>query len=179
MNPFVNAENFSDEQLMEKYQQGDYMAFEALYLRHESTVYSYLDKRMADSSAKDEVFQNTFLKLHKCKHLYNSKHLFIKWLYTITRSELLDFVKKKRIRTIEFDETLYKTSDEVSKVELDLNDYKNLSEKERDAISLKYLSDKDYDEISKELNTSTSNARKLISRGLKKIRSKFKGGSNE
>jgi len=178
MNPFVDAEDLSDEQLMEKYQQGDYMAFEALYLRHESTVFTYLNKRMVDSSAKEEVFQNIFLKLHKCKHLYNSKHLFIKWLYTISRSELLDFFKKKNMKTIEFDEALYHSS-EPEKPEIDLNEYKFLSNKEKEAISLKYFSDEDYDVISKKLNTSSSNARKLISRGLKKIRLKFEGGSRE
>ncbi|OUR99694.1 hypothetical protein A9Q84_01325 [Halobacteriovorax marinus] len=178
MNPFVDAEEFSDEQLMEKYQQGDYMAFEALYLRHESTVFTYLNKRMADSSAKEEIFQNIFLKLHKCKHLYNSEHLFIKWLYTISRSELLDFCKKKKMKTIEFDESLYQDS-QTPKAEINLEDYKNLSDKEREAISLKYLSDEDYETISKKLNTSTSNARKLISRGLKKIRIKMTGGTDE
>lgn len=178
MNPFFKAQSTTDEQLMEKYQQGDYMAFEALYFRHEKTVFSYLSKRLQDENARSEVFQNIFMKFHKSKDLYNSDHAFLKWLYTISRSELYDFCKKKKLETIPFDETLF-TPEEPKESDLDISDYKNLSDSEKKAIELRFYSDHDYSEISKLLDTSQSNARKLVSRGLKKIKKKMMGGSNE
>jgi RNA polymerase sigma factor (sigma-70 family) len=175
MNPFLNAHSISDEQLMEKYQAGDYMAFEALYLRHESRVMSYLAKRLRDQESRDEVFQNTFLKLHRKKNQYSSKFAFVKWLYTISRSELLDFCKVKKLETISFEENIYQAHEKEETL-LDLDDYSELSEKEKYALKLKYFSNKDYEEISQELNTTQNNSRKLISRGIGKLKLALLGG---
>ena len=178
MNPYVSANSITDEQLMEKYQKGEYMAFEALYYRHKNTVFTYLCKRLHDENSRDEVFQNIFMKFHKSKELYDSKYVFLKWLYTISRSELYDFCKKKKVQMLQFDETLYRVDDEVES-QFDLDEFKNLSENEREAIKLKYYSDFDYDEISQKLSISQSNARKIISRGISKIRMKLAGDKNE
>ncbi|MFT6631193.1 MAG: RNA polymerase sigma-70 factor (ECF subfamily) [Bacteriovoracaceae bacterium] len=182
MNPLLNADSLTDEQLMVKYQQGDYMAFEALYYRHEKTVFTYLSKRLRDSHAREEVFQNIFLKFHRSRDLYSNKFLFIKWLYTVSRSELYDYCKKKKIITIPLEETLVQTEIEQEgpfQELLDLDEIAKLSKNEKEAIKLRYYSDKDFEEISKALSTSQSNARKLVSRGIKKIKLSLKGGLNE
>ncbi len=106
MDPFINAHNFTDEQLMEEYIKGDHMAFEALYVRYQKTVFSYLRKRLPDEQSQGEVFQNTFLKLHRNRDRYQSKYPFIKWLYTIARSELLDFCKLKKLDTVPFEDDI-------------------------------------------------------------------------
>lgn len=177
MNPFVTDLEITDEQLMEKYKQGNYMAFEALYYRHKDTVYSYLVKRLSDPESRNEVFQNIFLKFHKFKNRYDSKHLFLKWIYTISRSELYDYCKKKKLNAIPLDET--KLSDEVNnESELDIEQVKSLTQNEMKAIKLKFYSEQDYQEISETLGTTQVNARKLVSRGLGKIRAKLLGGQN-
>lgn len=171
------AQNYSgltDVALMMMYQDGDHMAFSILYERHKSKVYSYLEKRLHDKSHLDDLHQRVFVKFHKSRHLYNKKYEVLPWLYTITRSELLDFFKKRKIETVEFNENLF--SDEVDEDSIiDLQNEKSLSEKEKVAIENRYLKDKDFAEISNLLETSQSNVRKIISRGLKKLRIKYKG----
>ncbi len=167
----------TDEELMEMYQNDDFAAFETLYSRHEKTVFSYLSKRLKNNDSIEEVFQNTFLKFHKVRKQYNKKYLLMQWLYTITRSELYDYCKKKRIHfePLTEDHTKHLVNEELSNNNLpDLAKIKSLNEKERSALDLRYFSDKEFKEISQLLNTSPVNARKLVSRGIKKIQLAFK-----
>ncbi len=174
MNPFSELE---DEQLMQKYQAGDAMAFEVLYSRHEGKVYSYLASRLNNDSHKiDEVFQNVFMKMHKSRANYNPDFLFLKWLYTICRSELLDFLKAKKMKTQVWDETMFAFHQEESNIDLDIEAVKSLNDNEKKALTLKYYSDHDYEEISKALNTTQANARKIVSRGIAKLKKKLVGG---
>lgn len=179
MNPFLNS-SISDEQLMVKYQQGEYMAFEALYYRHKKTVFSYLAKRLSTEDTREEVFQNIFLKFHKSRMNYNQKHPFLKWLYIISRSELYDYCKKKKIQTIPLDESLVACEKSHEKFHSTIiEDLDDLPEKEKQAIKMRYLSDNEYEEISKALDVAKPHARKLVSRGIHRLRAKLMGGQNE
>lgn len=160
---------------MLKYQDGDHMAFNVLYKRHKSRVYSYLNKRLHDKSQLEDLYQRVFVKFHKSRHLYKENYEVLPWLYTITRSELLDFLKMRKIEILEFDERSFSIEPE-SDFMIDLQNESNLSEREKVAIKNRYLNDKDFDEISNLLSTSQSNTRKIISRGLKKLKLKYKGG---
>ena len=172
-NPFSHLE---DTKLMELYKNGENMAFEVIYLRHKDRVYSYLDKRLSDKNVIEDIFQNIFVKFHNSRHLYSSEHPLLKWIYTICRSELLDSVKKSRkikLVSINEDQLLCETKEIDDKIDLD--SVKSLSEKEKLAIKLRYYSEEDFTDISKALKTSEANSRKLVSRGIKKLKAKLIG----
>ena len=175
LNPYINLE---DKELMLKYQDGDHMAFDVLYSRHKNKVYSYLAKRLHSHNEIHDLFQRVFVKLHKSRHLYQEKYEVLPWIYTITKSEFLDFVKKNKIETIEFKEENFLSSENEPNNEFDLESEKQLSENEKSALKERYYSDKDFSEIAQILKTSESNTRKIISRGLKKLRVKYKGENN-
>lgn len=176
LNPYINLE---DKELMLKYQDGDHMAFDVLYSRHKDKVYSYLTKRLHSQNETDDLFQRVFVKFHKSRHLYRDKYEVLPWIYTVTKSEFLDFVKKNKIETIEFKEEKFSSSENESNNEFDLESEKQLSEKEKRALKERYYSNRDFLEIAQILKTSESNTRKIISRGLKKLRMKYKGENNE
>ena len=172
-NPFSHLE---DTKLMELYKNGENMAFEVIYLRYKDKVYSYLDKRLADKNLIEDVFQGIFTKFHNSRHLYSSEHDLLKWIYTISRSELLDSVKKSRkvkLVSLNEDQLICETKEIDDKIDLD--SVKSLSEKEKLAIKLRYYSEEDFTDISKALKTSEANSRKLVSRGIKKIKAKLIG----
>lgn len=174
--PFIeNPNEYSDEQLMVLYQEGNSMAFEALYLRHEKRIYTYLGKRLFEEDAISEVFQNTWLKLHKSKSLYRPKHLFVKWLYVISKSELFDYCKKKRVETIPLDAEIQVSNDTESSDEIDVANLPDISDREREVLNLKFNEDLDFNEISQRLNISSSNARKISSRAISKLKLLFGG----
>lgn len=172
-----SAKHMNDEQLMIQYQNGDHRAFEVLYGRHESRVYSYLKRRLPNSDAVEEVFQNAFLKVHKSRHNFNPKFLFVQWLYTVVRSELLDYCKKKKVVHIEYTDQGHSLEKEED--DLDLDKFQSLSDREKKVINMKFISDSDYEEISIALDISQSNARKIFSRAIKKIKNALQGDKVE
>jgi RNA polymerase sigma-70 factor (ECF subfamily) len=162
------------------YQDGEAQAFEELYRRHQSRVYTYLHRRLKDKEVIDDVFQNIFSKFHKARMKYDPKYEVLQWIYTISRNELLDHLKKKAVKTVEFEEELIVIEDNESELPFEISQEKSLSKKEKKALELKFIADKDYEEMSELLETSHSNIRKTVSRAIKKLKLKYATGeSNE
>jgi len=174
VNSKTNCEQ-TDQELMKSYLSGDEVAFEILYLRYKDRVYSYLSKRLSRPQDRNEVFQNIFFKFHRSRHNYNQKYALLQWIYTISRSELVDFCRKKKISTTPLLESHFQVAAEEipSNESIEIDSISSLSTPEKEAIKLKYFSEKDYQEISTQLNIRPSNARKIISRGLKKIKKEW------
>jgi RNA polymerase sigma-70 factor (ECF subfamily) len=159
----------SDEELMIAYQLGEAAAFEALYSRHAPKVLGFLRKKLKNESAARDVFQSTFLKLHKSRHRYDASLPFLPWLFTICRSELLDALKKPHLRkeTSVPETPCAAASTEPDRPEIALT---SLSPSQRHAIELRYGCELSFDEIANRLETSPANARKLVSRALQYLR---------
>src|SRR3954466_12690289 len=80
---------------MRRYILGDNEAFRLLYARHSGRVYAYLRKKLDSPQETDEVFQACFLKFHQARDQYNPKYPILQWLYVISRTTLLDHVRKE------------------------------------------------------------------------------------
>lgn len=163
-------------ELMVLYQGGDMEAFNCLYDRYKSLVYGYLHKRLGNRVEVDEVFQDVFLRLHYSRSRYKSEFPFEPWLYAVLRNSLIDYYrkKKKQYLDVSLDEL------EVTPTALQVEDKHNLdgllpenvdlSKSQRQAIELRYGEDFSFEDIAKTLGTTSSNARKLVSRALKRLR---------
>ena len=172
VNPFSHLE---DDKLMELYKNGEDMAFEVIYSRHKDRVYYYLNKRLTDSTLVDDTFQSIFTKFHKSRSIYSSEYPLLKWIYIICRSELLDTVKKNKVTLVELkDEHLVSLPKDEGEI-INLEAEKALTSNEKEALNLRYYLDEDFLKISKVLNTSEANTRKIISRGIKKLKTKYLG----
>ena len=53
----------TDEQLVKAYVNGNNEAFDALLLRHQSKVYSYILHIVKDRDVANDIFQDTFVKI--------------------------------------------------------------------------------------------------------------------
>jgi RNA polymerase sigma-70 factor (ECF subfamily) len=159
----------NDEELMELYKEGDYKAFKILYKRHNKKVYQYLKKKLHEDFAVEEVFQMTFIKLHKCRQNYDPHYLFTKWLYTICRSECFDYWKRRKIDTSPLNEDLI-SDNQVEKNIFGTEILDTLAPSEKLALEMRYLQDAEYDEIAAALLIKQPNARKIVSRAIAKLR---------
>jgi RNA polymerase sigma-70 factor (ECF subfamily) len=160
----------TDEELMIAYQLGEAEAFAALYSRHASRVLGYLRKKTGSDALARDVFQSTFLKLHRCRSRYDAAFPFVPWLFTICRSELLDALKKahRRHETLaaEVPENVAPAAD-LGTPEVNLS---RLPPAQQRAVELRYGNDFSFDEIAAQLDTSPANARKLVSRAIRFLR---------
>lgn len=157
---------------MQSYQNGHTAAFDVLFERHSSRVFGFLSKRLIKKKEAEDLLQEVFFKLHRSKHLYNSTLPFLPWLFSITRSVLLDFAKKKNledpVENAEFDKV---AATGPSVIEQDLEGMvAALPQAQSEALGLRVYDEKTFEEIAERLSTSPENARQLVSRGIKKIR---------
>jgi RNA polymerase sigma-70 factor (ECF subfamily) len=172
-----------DEQLMKLYQSGNEAAFTLLYERHSSKVYGFLSKRIKNREKVAEIYQEVFIKVHKSKSLYNESLPLLPWLFTITKTVMLDELRKdKNIQTVgaEILENMPAVGHEsvngaIAKVQLE-----QLPKLQRQAIEMRYIDDQTFEQIAHSLNVKPDNARQIISRGIKRLRELVsEGNSNE
>lgn len=176
----------SDNELMVLYQKGNEAAFEELYRRHSGRVYGFLKNRVREADLVDDIFQATFMKLHSSKESFDPSLDFNPWLFTVCKTVLFDTMrkKKKQVELSDFDVSEMEIDGGVegdSHTQASLPDLSELPEPQRQAIELRYSKDLSFDEIAKRLNTSPSNVRQIISRGVKRLKELMtpKGLANE
>lgn len=165
----------TDEELMLDYKNGNEQSFQTLYGRHSALVYGYLIKRSRNSSAADDIFQSVFLKLHKSRGQYDSNIPFLVWLFTITRSVMIDYFRKQK-RTLEtFDTEFVEASHSAALSSIPAHitnvlDISAIPERYQSVLKMRYLEDLSFEEMASKLNTSSSNARQLVSRAIRMLR---------
>lgn len=162
---------------MESYKLGSVAAFDILFDRHSPRVLGFLIKRLSQKKEAEDLLQEVFFKLHRSKHLYNETLPFSPWMFSITRSVLLDFVKKKNLEdpvdAAVFDKIPAQQQENKNK---DANEILGaLPQQQRQALSLRVYDEHTFEEIALRLSTSPENARQLVSRGIKKLRQVFGG----
>lgn len=157
----------TDEELMLRYQQGESGAFDTLYDRYARRVFAYLSKRIADASARDDLFQSIFLKLHRSKHLFDGRYLFAPWLFTICRTAVLDHVKTAKTH-VEYEDQETPASQE------DLLAFREavsaLSPQQREVLEMRYEKGMEFSQIAERLGLGNANVRQLVSRAVRKLR---------
>ena len=173
----------TDEELMKAYaEKGDYAAFEELYRRHSRLVYGFLTKKLRGKETIDDVFQATWLKMHRFRTRYDATLPFLPWLFTLCRNVMLDSLRTEIRMREEPRQDIEALSEHESPDEaassfdaLRINEWKAaLSPEQREVLSLRFEEDLSFDEIATRLRIKSSGARKISQRGLQKLRALFK-----
>lgn len=94
--------NATDEQLFERYRQGDSEALRALIQRQRDDLFRFLYRMLGDRAAAEDVFQETFLQVHVSADSFDASRRFRPWLFTIAANKARDWLRRKgRRRTME------------------------------------------------------------------------------
>jgi RNA polymerase sigma-70 factor (ECF subfamily) len=163
------------------YQNGEERAFETLFKRHSPRLWAYLRRREENSEQAAELFQSVFLKLHRCRRSYDPAFPFLPWLFTICRNTLIDEARQRATRAIATDPRLLdelpgqscgQESESGAEVMAgrELPSLFELPEAQREALQLRYGEDWSFEEIARRLDTSSMNARQIVSRGIRRLR---------
>lgn len=83
-----------DEELMQRYRDGDAAAFETLYARHKGALYRYFLRQCSNESLAEELFQDVWMKLIKARDRYEPRASFSTWLYTLAHNRLVDHYRR-------------------------------------------------------------------------------------
>lgn len=75
----------SDDELMQRYADGQVRAFERLYERYEGRVYGFCLRRLGDPDAAADAFQNAWRRVVDARDRYEPRGRFESWLFTLVR----------------------------------------------------------------------------------------------
>ncbi len=87
----------SDEELIHRFLGGDMMAFEQLYSKYKSPLYSFLYNMLeGKKELADDIFQQTWLKIISKLPSYRDECKFLPWAMRISRNLAMDFFRKSK-----------------------------------------------------------------------------------
>ena len=83
----------TDEQLLVNYALGDQGAFAVLIQRYQQELFAFLARFVADSAAADDLFQETFIQVHRNAKNFDPERKFRPWLFTIAANRARDHLR--------------------------------------------------------------------------------------
>src|SRR5262245_18264857 len=87
----------TDEHLLLRYRDThDPEAFAILVRRYERELFNYLRRYLGDADQADDVFQATFLQVHRRCHLFDISRRLRPWLYSIANHQAIDSMRRSR-----------------------------------------------------------------------------------
>lgn len=153
---------------------------EKVWREYHSKLLAFVEKRVDDCSAADDILQDVFVKIHSQMDSLNEETKLESWLYQITRNTVIDYYRTRK-PSVELPEWISKPeSDPSSQARQELEAclrpmIEQLPEKYRDALILSELEGKTQQEVSNTQNISLSGAKSRVQRG----RSLLKGMMTE
>jgi len=88
----------TDESLMLAWAGGELRAFETLYARHRSRLYSFLLRQLRDAALADEMFQDVWQRVIAARAGWQPDAAFTTWLFRIAHNRLNDHWRAARHR---------------------------------------------------------------------------------
>ena len=176
----------TDEDLMLEYQGGSSVAFDELYRRYERKIYNYLSYLVRDGERTAELFQDTFLQLHRNRASYDPARGFAPWIFRIARNLGLNELRRSKRRRDLVDEGV----DAATQPDVKMDPEKELAQKtmqtdlaaalkglgddQREAILLSYYGGLKYAEIAEVAGTTEDAVKQRVRRGMGTLRQRLK-----
>ena len=169
----------NDEVLMTAYQQGDQTALAGLVRRHADPLLSYLVRLCMQRQQAEDVFQETFLRVHRKAGSFRAGSRFKPWLYAIATHLAIDSLRRRSrwFVSLEEDEKPIvdpgptpsesaARSDRQTQVRQALE---SLPPRQRATVVLTYFEGLSYPEAAQSLGCSVGTVKKQMSRALETL----------
>lgn len=97
----------TDEKIIvERAKQGDQAAFKELVLRYQRKVYMICYSMVSSRPDAMELSQEVFLRVYKHLPSFEGSSSFYTWLYRITVNLCIDYYRKRKMKSYEYDDRL-------------------------------------------------------------------------
>jgi RNA polymerase sigma factor (sigma-70 family) len=165
----------TDEELMDRFCEGDHAAFETLFARHAGAVQGFLGRMVRDGSLAEDLLQTTFLSVVRSRDRFERGMRFGPWLMTIAANAARDALRRRQHR-----EAFRDWAPPPPAVSAEMGDpgvrkhledaLSRLSTDQREALLLHKLEGWSYEEIAALRGISVSTARVRAHRGHERLR---------
>lgn len=198
--PRENASESSreDDVLVKRAMGGDEQAYSELVDKYQRALYFHILKMIKDKEQVNDLVQEAFVKAFDNLNTYSTNYAFSTWLYRIATNHTIDYLRKKKLKTLSIDEPV-KTRDGEMRMQLEdesagtdrniirkqrqnivQNAIDELPPKYRKVIEMRHMEEKSYQEIADVLDLPLGTvkahifrARELLYKSLKDKRDKF------
>ena len=179
---------YSDENLMLSYKQGDAAAFEVLYERHKGGVFRYLLAKCHQQAIAEELFQDVWMKLITARDRYEVRSKFTTYLYQLAHNHFIDYYRKTRTDVFQqkdYDEDIeqkaasdQKRPDEQLEIQRQIETLSelidNLPDEQREAFILREEAGLTVAEIAEVTGVNAETAKSRLRYAVKKLRAGLK-----
>jgi RNA polymerase sigma-70 factor (ECF subfamily) len=198
----IPMDNFTDEELIERLQNGHTGALDELYHRYSARLYVFCLNTAynADSQDAEDLVQDVFLRLVKASHTFKPQRgSFRTWIYRIARNRCIDFNRRQRVVNLfhwDWGKSVLKSDYDFESEDLPQQNGEDIESivdesaaaaalqdcirqlgdiEERQALLLYYLEDKVYREIAEILGKSINTAKNRVQNAREKVQRCLKG----
>ncbi|HDP98325.1 MAG TPA: sigma-70 family RNA polymerase sigma factor [bacterium] len=179
----------TDEELIEKFQNGDLYAFDLIVKRYKNQLLNFIYRFLGNTEESEDLVQETFLRVYRNRKAYQKVAKFSTWIYTIAGNLAKTELRKRKrrrffsISELGFNEKDYDISDEAYNPEKDVDSRLKeaiiheqimaLSPKFREVIILRDVQQLSYEEISEIVNIPLGTVKSRVNRGRLKLQEKL------
>lgn len=89
-----------DSELVEKAREGDTCAFDELVTRHSRQIYGLIYNMTSNHEDTNDLMQDVFTRAFRSLKRFQGRSKFSTWLYSVAVNLTLNFLKKRRRRTM-------------------------------------------------------------------------------
>jgi len=180
----------SDEDLIERFQNGDLYAFDLIVKRYKNQLLNFVYRFLGNAEEAEDLVQETFLRVYRNRKAYQKVAKFSTWIYTIAGNLAKTELRKRKrrkffsISDLGYNEKDYDISDEAYNPEKDVDgrmkeeiihrEIEDLSPKFREVILLRDVQQLSYEEISQIVNIPLGTVKSRVNRGRLKLQEKLK-----
>ena len=181
----AELEKEGDEYLMLAFQDGSTAAFELLVKRYKNKIFNYIYKYTGDRLSSEELAQEVFIRVYKCRERYQVTAKFNTFIYRIAMNLAYNEVRNRKRRKTEATENFFflqdKSTPETQFEREEMAEFINmeiqkLPAKLKDVVILCNVQSNSYKKASEILNVSVgtiqsrlSRARKILRKNLSKV----------
>lgn len=98
-------EQIDEDELVNRFQNGDIEAFNPLVLKYEKKIYNLIYQQIRDREIAKDISQEVFLKAFKALPNFKGGSAFYSWIYRMAINSSIDFQRQRnRSRVLTFEE---------------------------------------------------------------------------
>lgn len=180
---------------MKQLQAGDLKAFDMLYMKYKTPLFSYFVGHCREISLAEDLLQDLFIKLLANCQNFRFESKFSTWIWVLARNQMIDHWRsvghrfdQEKLNTKESDEvlenlisTLTGPEEQIMKQADDRAVRECLNElptSQKDAVLLRSHGELSYDDIAQQLNSTVSAVKSLLVRAKEKLLDCLRSGGH-
>lgn len=178
------ADLITDYELIKRFIDGDESAFNILASRYQEKIYWHARRMTGNHLDADEILQEVLLVLYDKLNTFEFKSSIYTWIYTITHTRSINYIKKNKIKSFFDLSELKNIEDETKNVVVNLEQKQKLDliekalqklpVKQREVFVMRNYDEMTYEEISKITGTSVGALKANYFHALNKVKELIK-----